>query len=156
MERTIISGMITEITMGVTKTNKDYIMGALTWDIKDHRTGHPTPVTKYFFAFDYCKDAMLTANLEVGDIINLEGNYSIIKNVDNFGNQSISAVNFNAYKMDVIMRWNRLGFYQQLKRNKEQAAIAGQQQVQQQQQLQPQTIQQQTQEEEDKPWELDL
>lgn len=155
MERTIISGVITEISMGTTKTNKDYIMGALTWDIKDHQTGHPAPVTKYFFAFDYCKDAMLKANLEIGDIVNLEGNYSIIKNSDNFGNQSISAVNFNAYKVDIIMRWNRLGFYQQLKRNKEQAAIVGQQQ-EQQQPLQQQQVQQQQTQEEDKPWELDL
>lgn len=153
MERTIISGVITDISMRTTRTNKDCVMGALTWDIKDHQTGQPTPVTKYFFAFDYCKDAMLKANLEIGDVITLEGNYSITKNTDNFGNQSISAVNFNAYKVDVILRWNRLGFYQQLKKNKEQAAMVNQQQVQQQP-LQQQTTQQQ--EEEDKPWELDL
>lgn len=150
MERTIISGVITEISRNLTKTNEEYIMGALTWDVKDHQTGQPTLVTKYFFAFNFCKDAMVKANLEIGDVINLEGNYSIIKSSDNFGNQSISRVNFNAYKVDVILRWNRLGFYQQLKKNKEADAAAAR--LNQQHQEQTQTQQQ----EQDGPWELDL
>ena len=150
MERTIISGVITEISRNLTKTNEEYIMGALTWDAKDHQTGQPTLVTKYFFAFNFCKDAMVKANLEIGDVINLEGNYSIIKSSDNFGNQSISRVNFNAYKVDVILRWNRLGFYQQLKKNKEADEAAAR--LNQQHQEQTQTQQQ----EQDGPWELDL
>ena len=104
MERTIISGVITDISMRTTRTNKDCVMGALTWDIKDHQTGQPTPVTKYFFAFDYCKDAMLKANLEIGDVITLEGNYSITKNTDNFGNQSISCLLYTSDAADDSIR----------------------------------------------------
>lgn len=154
MERTIISGVITEISRSLTKTNEEYIMGALTWDVKDHQTGQPTPVTKYFFAFNFCKDAMVKANLEIGDVVNLEGNYSIVKTSDNFGNQSISRVNFNAYKVDVILRWNRLGFYQQLKERKEQNEAA--ERLNQQYQQQTQTQQQTQQQEQEGTWELDL
>lgn len=154
MERTIISGVITEISRSLTKTNEEYIMGALTWDVKDHQTGQLTPVTKYFFAFNFCKDAMVKANLEIGDVITLEGNYSIVKTSDNFGNQSISRVNFNAYKVDVILRWSRLGFYQQLKERKEQNEAA--ERLNQQYQEQTQTQQQTQQQEQEGTWELDL
>lgn len=154
MEKTIMTGVLNEATLETTKNAKEYLKGSITWQVQDYKTQQWVPCTKYFFAFDYGIKSFDKAEAQVGDIVMIEGNYNIIKNTDNFGNTSISGVNFNVYKVEVLYRNTHkpaetIGPERQ-EQTIEQARAKIERLRQQQQQ------EKEEEQEEDKPWELDL
>lgn len=152
MEKTIMTGVLNEVTLETTKNAKDYLKGSITWQVQDFKTQQWVPCTKYFTVFDYGIKSFDKAEAQVGDVVMIEGNYNILKNTDNFGNTSISGVNFNVYKVEVLYR----NTYKQAEtidpERQEQTIEEARAKIERLKQQQ----RQEKEEEEDKPWELDL